>query len=867
MKIETINQLSEIPKNLNKIQVALLIENYNPESLLFFCHLLDTNFNYYRFKEKMVEELVKSDIKFNVIVIDRYLSIKSIKSLIDYSRKIGSKIVFLSSDDSILNQQNDMIKKYDLIVVNDFKLKNSLISLNDKILLIPQDLNEEQKLIRESSLFDEENYISKYYFGNDESFDPIMHYLDLGVYENCNPFTNFELNEFLEVYPEVKKYNINPFTYYVILNQLFKFNKNYSIENLFENPSLSRLVIWDKNNTIIHELDRYFENEYVNNFYFELYEEDNKLIFKQLNRISDFKFDNLIEFFTKNNLMIKNRGTGKRILKEIVDFEAELNGNELFELGVLGIYDIHVQVSTLNRDYLFRVKFNGQNSNKILKDKLNSMILDPYETLDHYLAFKYMGANFTVKNLDVVKDNETLYLNGEIELFEDLDFETVELLMSLNQVDFDRKYIVCDYEKIEDTIKFNGEIDFKYYGTDLSKNFKIDARLKDETGIILGSRVLKDYKIDNLKANLKKYVKKAVFFESFHSKFYSGQPKYIYEKMLDLGLGDTFEYVWAYNGELEIPGSPMIVPRGSRNYNEILGASDYWITNLSFPFLKPNEETVYLQTTHGTPYKHMGSDIESDDENITRGRVIIESGTWNYLLSPNDFSKDVFKRSFEYDGPVINVGYPANDIFYQDTSIKQKEIKEKLNLNPNKKIILYCPTFRDYDVDEENRKKISLFVDLENLYENLGEEYLFLMRLHYSISKNLVLSDEMKDIIIDLSDYDDVADLYLISDILITDYSSVFFDFAHSKKPILFFVPDFEAYSSFRGLYSEVKEILPGPEIYTNEELVDCIKNISSIEKEYEEIYNQFYDKFCGLGHGTASEEVIDIVFGEDIRE
>ena len=106
-----------------------------------------------------------------------------------------------------------------------------------------------------------------------------------------------------------------------------------------------------------------------------------------------------------------------------------------------------------------------------------------------------------------------------------------------------------------------------------------------------------------------------------------------------------------------------------------------------------------------------------------------------------------------------------------------------------------------------------------------------------------------------------------MADVLITDYSSVFFDFAHSKKPILFFVPDFEAYSSFRGLYSEVKEILPGPEIYTNEELVDCIKNISSIEKEYEEIYNQFYDKFCGLGHGTASEEVIDIVFGEDIRE
>lgn len=866
MKIKTINQLSEIPNNLNKIQVALLTDKYDSEYLLFFCHLLDVNFNYYKLNEQVVEELTKSSIKFSVIVIDKYLSLETIKALVNYSRKNGSKIIYVSSDDSILNHQLNLIKNYDLIVVNDSNLKEALISLNNKVLLIPQNLNEEHKLIKESSLFDEENYISKYYFSNDEGFDPIFHYLNLGVYENCNPFTNLDLNDFLEVYPEVKLYNINPFTYYVNLNQLFKFNKQYSFNNIFESPTISRLVLWDKENSIINEINRFFEKEYINDFYFELYEEENKLIFKQQNRISNFKEDYLMEFFTKNNLMIKNRVTGKRILKEIKDFEAELVGNELFELGVLGIYDIHVQVSTLTKDYLFRVKFNDQNSNKLLKDRLNNRILDPYETLDHYLAFKYLDANFVVNNLDVFKENDNLYLKGEIELFEDLDFETVELLMSLNQTDFDRKYIVCEYEKIRDIIKFKGEIDFKYYSTDLSKNFKIDIRFKDKSGIILGSRVLKDYKIDGLKINLKKYVKKAVFFESFHGKFYSGQPKYIYEKMLDLGLEDTYEYVWAYNGDLKIPGSPLIIERRSKNYDEILGASDYWITNISFPFLKPNDDIIYLQTTHGTPYKRMGSDIESENDNVVKGRVFIESETWNYLLSPNDFSKDVFSRSFGYDGPVINVGYPANDIFYEDTSFREKEIKEKLNIDSNKKIILYCPTFRDYDVDEEDHKKFSLLLDLENLYNNLSDDYIIIMRLHYILSKHLVISEEMENFIIDLSDYDDIADLYLISDILISDYSSAFFDFAHSKKPILFFVPDFEKYSSFRGLYSEVKESLPGPEIYTNEELVNSIKNINTIKKGYKEKYEKFYEKFCGIGHGTASEEVIDIVFGEDIN-
>jgi len=121
----------------------------------------------------------------------------------------------------------------------------------------------------------------------------------------------------------------------------------------------------------------------------------------------------------------------------------------------------------------------------------------------------------------------------------------------------------------------------------------------------------------------------------------------------------------------------------------------------------------------------------------------------------------------------------------------------------------------------------------------------------------------MKSSIIDLSYYNDVADLYLISDILITDYSSVFFDYAHSQKPILFYVPDFEKYSSFRGLYSEVKENLPGPELYTNDEVIKSIKNIDKIKLQYKEKYEKFYEKFCGIGHGDASEKVIKTVFGE----
>lgn len=863
LKVENINNISQIPTN-NNIKVGLFTNNSLNQVALFYCNLIDDTFLYYNLKEDLIEELLESNIIFNVFFINKSLDFDTFSLLLKYSNKHNTKIIYAPSDGADLNNQKELINYYDVIIVNGLSLKESLNSLNSNILFIPSNIEEEYEIIKESHMFDEEDYIFKYQLSN--NFNPILHYLLLGFYENCNPLKEFELNDFLNSYPGIKKYKINPFVYYVILNQLYRINSYYPSESFFKNPQLSRLVLWGDNQDIINDVDTYFQNEYINDFHFEIIDKNNKLIFKQKNKIH-FKHDYLIKSVCKSNLMIKNRSTGKRILKEIKDFEAELSDNDLLELGIMGIYDTYVQVSTLDKDFLFRINFDKQNNDKILRDKSNYMIFAPYETLDNYLAFRYRWANFLVEWIDVINKNDDLFFTGEITLFDDLNFNSIELEMFLNQVDMDRKLIDCDYTKFGNTIHFCGKIDFKYYSTDLSKNFKIDVHLKDKFGMKVGSRYLRGYKMDCLKKDLKKYVKKSVLFESFHGKFYSGQPKYIYEKMLELGLDSIYDFVWSYYGKFEIPGSPLITSRKATNFKEILGASDYWISNINFPLIKPSEDIIYLQTTHGTPYKHMGSDIESDDENIPTGNVVVESDTWNYLISPSDYAKDIFVRSFEYDGPVINKGYPANDIFYKDTDVKQKELKEKFNIDFNKKVILYCPTFRDYDVDESNHRKFSLLVDLNKLYENLHEEYVIIMRLHYVLSKNLVISDEMKNSIIDLSDYDDVSELYLISDILISDYSSAFFDFAHSKKPILFFVPDFEKYSSFRGLYSEVTEELPGPKIVTNDELVDCIKNIDVIKKQYEEKYDLFYEKFCGLGHGTATKDVIDIVFGDDINE
>lgn len=630
--------------------------------------------------------------------------------------------------------------------------------------------------------------------------------------------------------------------------------------------------------------------------YFEVEEKNNALVFHLKNEIP----------LIKKSLIIKHAKTGKRISKPIKNSKAVLNAEEIKEIGELGIYNAFIQINLVNRDFLLNNESHIKNNPKKIIDHDSSRVFESTLAKNSKLSFNYMEKPFLAKLISIEKNADFSTLNGELELINDLKFDVVELLVSSNEKWF---YFPCDYEKNEKIIRISSKLNFNLEEDDVDTLFKAYIRLKDD-GIIIGSSELKadfiektedkyfeiienegsktavlPYLNKNLYLELraifkefgnsyieneklmKKYLsnksdKPLVFLESFHGKSYSGQPKYIYEKMLDMGLDKYYNFIWSYEGHLMLPGNPLIVSRKNKNYKKLLRKSKYWISNISFPILK-EKGSIYLQTTHGTPYKFMGADTEKKNGNINKGRVLIESETWDYLLSPNDFSKETFKRAFEYEGRIINKGYPANDLFYQSNEDKIAEIKAKLDLNADKKIILYAPTYRDYDVDENKNRRFNLLLDFESLFENLSDEYVLIVRMHYLISKNLEISDEMKDFIIDMSDYDDITDLYLISDILISDYSSAFFDFAHSKRPILFFVPDYERYSSFRGLYQEVKDCLPGPEIKTNEELIECMNNISSMEKEYKVRYDEFYNKFCNLGHGTASEDVIDIVFSE----
>ena len=389
------------------------------------------------------------------------------------------------------------------------------------------------------------------------------------------------------------------------------------------------------------------------------------------------------------------------------------------------------------------------------------------------------------------------------------------------------------------------------------KASNIIFRNKNKKNAILKTIYLNKYNKEPIKQN-------SIVFESFRGDFYTDNPKYIYEYLLK-NYGDNFEYVWVINDKrTKIPGNPKKVKRLTLEYYHTMATSKYWVLNgRQHSSLLKRDEQVLLETWHGTPLKKLGLDLE----NLYSGspkyqkRVDNDSKDWNYLVSPNRYTTNILKRCFAYDGEMLETGYPRNDILSNADENLANEIKTKLNLPKDKKIILYAPTWRDNEFFKAGQYKFTLKLDLKRLQEELGDEYIILTRLHYFIANNLDLS-KYKGFAFDESKYDDIAELYLISDILITDYSSVFFDYANLKRPMLFYTYDLDSYGDvIRGFYFDMENNVPGPLLFTTEEVIDSIKNIEKIKEEYKEKYEEFYETFCSLEEGNASQKIVERIW------
>jgi CDP-glycerol glycerophosphotransferase len=345
-----------------------------------------------------------------------------------------------------------------------------------------------------------------------------------------------------------------------------------------------------------------------------------------------------------------------------------------------------------------------------------------------------------------------------------------------------------------------------------------------------------------------------VLFESWRGQF-SDNPRAISEELHRRNL--DLQHVWVIDPAVagDVPDWVVPVAPGSWRHVAMMGRARYLVANgtvLGFHRKRPG--TTFVQTWHGTPLKKIGFHTRRSGTRAARKAAeTLERNVpnWDLLLSPNRFSTPILREAFRYDGPVLETGYPRNDLLLApDADAVRERVRDRLGIGPECRALLYAPTFRD----EQPTARVR---DAQELAAELGGTHEVLLRLHHIDAARLAGGDGGR--FRDVSNYADNRELYLAADVLVTDYSSVMFDFAVTRKPIVFFTPDLARYrDDLRGFYFDFEAEAPGPLVSSVGDLVRALGDVDAAVAPYATKYAEFVSRFCHLDDGHASERVVD---------
>lgn len=347
-------------------------------------------------------------------------------------------------------------------------------------------------------------------------------------------------------------------------------------------------------------------------------------------------------------------------------------------------------------------------------------------------------------------------------------------------------------------------------------------------------------------------VHEALFCESMLGKSAWDSPRYVAEQVLSLDPDITV--YWTYIGSVppELPRRFVPVRRWSSEYLYRAATSRLIVDNQTLPtFFKKRKEQRYLQTWHGTPLKLMGLDAPEFKYGpiANRHSLVERARQWDALVSPSRYFEDSFVRSYDYRGQLIKGGTPRNDILVSD-SMRREYYKRKLNLPLDRPTVLYAPTFRV--VTSTHTVKPGEAFRIPEWIAELGDQAYLLVRAHYLDCLNVPQASH--PYALNAASVPNVNDLYLAADILITDYSSVMFDYALLDRPMIFFAYDAEDYRGVqRGTYFDITRHAPGPVVRDFESLLAAVRDVLNDQTNSSEKYDEFRDRFCGDEDGTAS--------------
>ena len=277
----------------------------------------------------------------------------------------------------------------------------------------------------------------------------------------------------------------------------------------------------------------------------------------------------------------------------------------------------------------------------------------------------------------------------------------------------------------------------------------------------------------------------------------------------------------------------------------------------------PRKGQIYVQCWHGTPLKRLGYDLESSDNVMNsmkeiRSKYRSDAKKFSYIISPSPFTTEKFATAWNLvkthqTDKIIEEGYPRNDRLINTDDAERERLRKELGVE-GKKVILYAPTWRDNQHTSGEGYTYKTEVDFDKLRDALGDEYVILFRAHYLVANSFDF-DKYRGFVEDVSNHSDINDLYIASDILITDYSSVFFDFANLRRPVIFYMYDLEEYANeLRGFYISLDE-LPGPIVRDEDALIEAVRATDGWTPD--EKYDAFRAKYNPKDDGHASERTL----------
>ncbi len=354
----------------------------------------------------------------------------------------------------------------------------------------------------------------------------------------------------------------------------------------------------------------------------------------------------------------------------------------------------------------------------------------------------------------------------------------------------------------------------------------------------------------------------AIIASNFFGRGYGDSPGAIIDELLK--TKKNLNIYWVLDEKVydsKLPEGVTRVKKDSIKFLYCLATSKIWINNVRNSFcVKKRREQFYIQTWHGGfGFKRIEKDA---DGLLPKSYIKIaknDSNNIDVLLSNSRWYTKYFRDCFYYNGTILETGLPRNDSLFDEKNFSsiRKRVYKELGLNSDEKILLYAPTFRDdrttscYNIDYDRL--------IKNLEKNTKQKWKVLIRLHPNIADYDVFDKNNKNII-NVSNYSSLNDLMISSDMLISDYSSLTFEYAYLLKPIILYAVDVDKYSNDRGFLFDIRK-LPFPLVTNNDELEICIKDFS--KKNYKKEINNFFKKYGLCDDGNASKRVVKLILKE----